>query len=197
MDGVKRLVAAAHLLAGTHLSFEPAADDLFAHIFHTPDKELLQVILLHCLHRFDGLILCNLALQLLDLDLEVPDLVRVVRLEDLDIALRFLLHLRLGHARSEEDVEELAELEVLRRDRALPVPAGHVGAGTHSVRVSSVVLRGEEPILIGVARADALDSCRHEGLFGAVALDGAHVRGLYLKVRKYDCVGRFACALPD
>lgn len=161
MDCIECLCA-AHLLTCANLSFQPATNDLLAHVLNTTHEQLLQVVLFHRLYRLVGPLLGNLSLMLLKIDLQVPDLVCVVGLEDLDIALGLLLDLRLCHAGGEEDVKELAELEVFSRNRALSVPASHVSARADCIRVGTVVLGGKESVLVGVARADALEAGCHE-----------------------------------
>ena len=69
VNRIKGLVSTTHLLAGADFSLEPTTDNFLAHVFNTPHKELLQVVLLHRLDCLVGPLLGNLALLLFDLNL--------------------------------------------------------------------------------------------------------------------------------
>ena len=91
-------------------------------------------------------------LEFFKLDFEVADLVSVVSLQHLDITFRFTFDLRFVHARREQDVEELTELQVVCWNHPLLVTTRHVCVAGHGVRVSALMLCREEVAFLGIAR---------------------------------------------
>jgi len=110
------------LLAVVNLVFEAPLHDLFAHFLDALDEQRLQLVSLRThVDPLGNHLLGRLFLSVDD-QLQVANGISVAGLESLHILDDLLLHIVLLHARLEDQVNELLELDILSRDALVAAP---------------------------------------------------------------------------